>query len=169
MPRKKKTAVDPDTPPPTIEEQLEAATIPDEPQSVAQRLRGIGQLVAAAREAGIDVPLALQQQVPTVDEVIAEYRRQAKAATESKNDQEFLRDHLLAHVDQAYLDDPAGDFETLPGEGFALERKAGFHESVSKTLLVQLGVDPDIIDRATVVTPYYYWMVKESKAAKAGA
>jgi hypothetical protein len=148
----------------SIEEQLEAAPLPEPGTSVAARLQGIGKLVASAQAAGIDVPLALQHQVPTLEEIIADYKAKAATANDSKKEAEFLRDHLLAHTDRLYeVGDPAAS-EILPVQGFELERKAGFHESVSKTLLVQLGVDPDVIDRATVVTPYWYWLVKEPKA-----
>jgi hypothetical protein len=168
MPRKKKAAVIATETARSLEEQLEAAPIPEPGTSVAARLQGIGALVAAAQAAGIDVPLALQHQVPTLEEVIADYKAKAATANDSKKEAEFLRDHLLAHVDGLYAAGDPAAAETLPGAGFELERKLGFHESVSKTLLVQLGVDPDLIDRATVSTPYWYWLVKEPKV-KAGA
>lgn len=171
MPRKKKTDVAPPAAAPTIEEQLESVTwateqgLASEEHSVAARLRNIGQLVAAADAAGVEVPLAVRNRVPTQEEIIADYKRKAQLATAAKNEAEYLRDRLLETVDASYAADPDGDFERFDGGTFELVRTPGFNERIDKTKLIELGVDPDIVDRATVVSPYYYWLVKERKAA----
>lgn len=173
MPRKKKADTAPAPVTLTLEEQLEmeleTAPVPEPGASVVDRLVGVGKLVASAQAAGIDVPLALLNRVPTQEEVIADYKRKAQLATAAKTEQEYLRDHLLGVVDASYAADPTGDYEKLEGEGFALVRVPGFHETLNRTKLVELGVDPDLLDRATVVTPYYYWAIKEPKAAKGSA
>jgi hypothetical protein len=152
-------------PPPALDAQLDALTL-DPEESVASRLLRIGPLVASAQAAGVYVSPTVLRAVPTLAEIAAALRRVKAVKSEAEAQEKILRDYVLA-----YWDSPAaGGQTTLDTDDpeTYLNREFGSRESINPVRLVELGVDPDVIDQATDVTPFFTVYLRKRKAVGTG-
>lgn len=164
MPRKKRGLPAPPATAASVLDDLTAAADSTDYATVTERLTGIAQIVKAAEAQGIPVPDEMRQSVPTLAEIVAEY----KLRHERKADDEKALTILRAAVLET-LDDPAWNTtgtDDAPGDGFVLHRsvRAG-RESLSTVLLVEKGVDPAWIAECTIPgDPYFELRVVMDKA-----
>lgn len=133
--------------------------------TVTERLTSLVPLVRSAQAAHIPVPAEVLQQVPTLTEIVAEYKTRHERAADDEKALKVLRAAVLETLDDPTWNTTGTD--DAPGDGFVLRRKGmPGRDKLDVVLLVQKGVDPAVIAECTVAgDPYFELRVVVDKAA----
>lgn len=141
--------------------------------TVTERLTTLVPLVKSAHEAGIPVPVEVLARLPTLGEIVGEYKTRHERKADDEKALTVLRTAVLDT-----LDDPAWNTEGVddaPGDGFVLRRKPmpgrdKLDVALLAIALVEKGLDPkvvgQVIEDCTVTgDPYFELRVVTSKEA----